>query len=99
VRRASVSSSRPTSTTPSFFIDRRGADGLWYRVWTSVAHTAAESRSIHLLPAGVTVAAAADIPGISHVVLGARARLGWVFAGAVPATSIKFSYSLIGRTI
>lgn len=82
-----------------FYLDVQGADGSWYRTWTGPLHTAVSPRVMHFLPAGAYVNTAADVPGIQHIVFASRARFGWIFGGTVVATSIKFTYSLIGRNV
>ena len=77
-------------TTPSiqFFLDRQGCDGEWYPVALGAAITATGKVS-YSVGLGATLA----------VVLTERARLSWVFAGAVAADSITFKGSIVGRRI
>jgi hypothetical protein len=78
-----------TAPTIAFFIDRLGADGVWYRVWTEgspLSSPGVVSENIGPGQSGTN--------GTSAVLTG-TARFGWVFTGA--PTSVTFSASVIGR--
>lgn len=77
-----------TSPSVTFFIDRQGADTVWYRIWTSAALTTAGATSVQIgpWPSGT---------GIVTAVLTGTARFGWTTAGA--PTAVTFSASVIGR--
>jgi hypothetical protein len=77
-------------TTPSvtFYVDRLGNDGAWYRLWTSAALTAAGPTSASIGPGQSGTNAA---PGV----LTGTCRFGWSSTGA--PTSITFSASVSGR--
>lgn len=70
-------------TTPSiqFFVERQGADGIWYPAASSAALTAVGAVAVD----------------VTDIVLTEFLRIRWDFAGGVNADSIKFSYLLIGR--
>lgn len=74
--------------TVTYFVDRLGADGLWYRVWTSAALNSGGVTSVQIgpFPSGT---------GIFTAVLTGTARFGWTSTGA--PTAITFSASVIGR--
>lgn len=80
-------------TTPSiqFFVDRQGGDGLWYPVAQTAVLTATGQVSIEICDS------VADGSDAQHMIFADVARVRWVFAGAVKATSIAFSGSLYGR--
>lgn len=77
-----------TSPTVTFFVDRLGADGVWYRIWTSSALNSATAVSVQIgpFPSGT---------GIFTAVLTGTARFGWSSTGT--PTAITFSASVIGR--
>lgn len=77
-----------TTPTVTFFVDRLGSDGVWYRIWTSSALNSAGVTSIQIgpFPSGT---------GIFTAVLTGTARFGWSSTGA--PTAITFSASVIGR--
>ncbi|MEV8324517.1 hypothetical protein [Kitasatospora sp. NPDC056731] len=77
-----------TSPTVTFFIDRLGADSVWYRIWSSSALNSAGATSVQVgpYPAGA---------GIATAVFTGTARFGWSSTGA--PTAITFSASAIGR--
>jgi hypothetical protein len=79
-----------TSPSVTFFLDRLGADGVWYRVWTSAALTSAGATSVQIgpYPSGT---------GIFTAVLTGTARFGWSFGGTVQPTAVTFSASVYGR--
>lgn len=76
------------SPSITFFVDRLGADGVYYRLYTSAAINSASATSVQIgpFPAGT---------GIVTGLLTQTARFGWTFAGA--PTSVTFSASVIGR--
>lgn len=80
-------------TTPdiTFHVDRLGGDDIWYPVASTAALTAVGPVSLSISPA------VADGADAQHVVFTDQARVRWVFAGGVPATSIAFSGSFYGR--
>ncbi|MFF0409065.1 hypothetical protein ACFYUY_01345 [Kitasatospora sp. NPDC004745] len=77
-----------TTPTITFFLDRFGADGTWYRVWTSSALNSAGATSVQVgpFPAGT---------GIATAVLTGTARFGWSTTGS--PTAVTFSGSVVGR--
>jgi len=77
-----------TAPTVTYFVDRLGADGVWYRVWTSAALNTAGATSVQIgpFPSGATIFTA---------VLTGTARFGWSSTGT--PTAITFSASVIGR--
>lgn len=77
-----------TSPSVTFFIDRQGADTVWYRIWTSSALTTAGATSVQIgpWPSGT---------GIVTAILTGTARFGWTTAGT--PTAVTFSASVIGR--
>lgn len=75
-------------TTPNitFYLDRLGCDNNWYPIALGAAVSTAGKQS-YSIGLGATVG----------VVLTESARLSWVFGGGVPATSITFKGSIVGR--
>jgi len=87
-----------TTPTLTLAIDRQGADGQWYQVWTSGA------ASLASFPATVTAnigpysgTYAAGTVNFQAAVFTNQARLRWLFGGAPAPTSVTFSASVIGR--
>jgi len=76
------------SPSVTFFVDRFGADGVWYRTWTSTAISTASSTSVVIGPYPTAT-------GVVTAALTSLARFGWSFAGA--PTSVTFSASVVGR--
>lgn len=85
-----------TAPTVTFFVDRFGADGVWYRTYASVALSTASviSAAIGAVSALTTVTATALVEGVPAI-LTSLARFGWSSTGA--PTAITFSASVIGR--
>ncbi len=79
-----VTAASGTSPTLALYLDRQGADGIWYNVWTSSSITAAGTASTSVGPGCVTGA-----------VLTGAIRLRWVLGGTSP--SFTFSASIVGR--
>lgn len=86
-----------TSPSITFFLDRLGADGVWYNIFASAAETAAVTYSVDISPnvteqnVGNPTSPAAAIHGVfTH-----SGRFRWTVAGA--PTSVVFSASFIGR--
>lgn len=77
-----------SSPAVTFFVDRLGADAIWYRTWTSSPVSAASAVSQVLGPYPAAT-------GVTTAVLTGTARLGWSFTGT-PA-SVTFSVSVSGR--
>lgn len=77
-----------SSPAVTFFVDRFGSDGVWYRVWTSSAFTSAGVTSVQIGPFPAAT-------GIVTAVLTGTARFGWSSTGT--PTAITFSASVIGR--
>lgn len=73
-----------TAPTITFFVERFGADGVWYRVWTSSAVNAAGVVSTSIGPGAATPAS-----------LSGTCRFGWTTTGT--PTSVTFSASVIGK--
>ncbi|MFE4867723.1 hypothetical protein [Streptomyces sp. NPDC056682] len=72
----------------TFFVDRFGSDGVWYRVWTSASLTSATTVSVQIGPFPAAT-------GIVTAVLTGTARFGWSTTGT--PTAVTFSASVIGR--
>lgn len=85
-----------TAPAVTYFVDRFGADGVWYRTWTSAALAAAAAVSV-AVGAVSAVAATATLEPVQGVpaTLTNLARFGWSSTGA--PTAITFSASVIGR--
>ncbi|GAC1368585.1 MAG: hypothetical protein NVSMB30_05340 [Hymenobacter sp.] len=79
-----VSAVAGTSPALNLFVDRLGADAIWYPVWSS-ATIAAVGVTSTSIGAGLSVAAA----------LTTAARLRWTITGTTP--SFTFSASIVGR--
>jgi hypothetical protein len=81
-----INVSTVTGTTPSctFVVERQGADGNWYAIWTSSAVTAAGSTSTSIGPGCAT-----------DQVFTSNIRLRWTITGTTP--SFTFSASIIGK--
>lgn len=75
-----------TAGTITYFIDRLGADGIWYRMYTSSAFTAPGVISTTLGPGNVV-----------NTMLTTALRYGIIFGGTVVPTSANFSISFVGR--
>lgn len=73
-----------TSPTANFYVDRMGADGVWYNVWSGAQITAAAQQSTSI-GTGMTVAAS----------IGGTSRLRWVLGGTSP--SVTFSASVVAK--
>lgn len=87
-----------TSPSVTFFLDRLGADGAWYRVWTSGALSTTGQRSASIgdgMTGGTVTAGVGTGPGAFPATLTTQARFGWTLAGA--PTSITFSASVVSR--
>lgn len=78
-----------TSPTIQFTLDRLGADGVWYNVWTSTTVGSPATNSMDIGP-GLTNAA-----GSQHAVFTTQGRFSYIFTGT--PTSITFSATLLGR--
>lgn len=79
-----VSAASGTSPTLTLFLDRLGADGVWYPIWSPTAVTAAGTLSTSVGPGCAT----AEVP-TNNI------RLRWVLGGTSP--SFTFSASILGR--
>ncbi len=79
-----VTAASGTSPTLALFVDREGADGVWYPIWSPTALTAAGQLSTSIGPG----CAVAEVP-TNNI------RLRWVIGGTSP--SFTFSASIIGR--
>ena len=82
-----------TSPTIQFFIDRQGADGLWYNVIQSQTFSAAGTNSADIGPSYNSSFSPPN--GVQHAVLTHQARLRYTTAGA--PTGVSFSASIVGR--
>ena len=86
-----------TAPSATFTLQRQGADGVWYTVWTSGATNSPTVWSIDIGPnttqqtTGNANAPAAAV----HAVFTAQGRFSYSFAGS--PTSVAFTASLIGR--
>ncbi len=85
-RALDVKISAPTGTSPSvtLVLNRKGADGVYYPIWTSAAQTAVGKLSTS---AGVSAP-------VNHS-LGSVLRLDWTVAGT--GVSLTVTASLIGK--
>ena len=81
-----------TSPTVQFFVDRLGADGVWYNVWSGQTVGSPAKNTFDLGPGFATNG---PPNGSQHAVFTQTARFGWTFVGA--PTSITFSASVVGR--
>lgn len=68
--------------TATVFVDRLGADGVWYPIWSPTAISGAGNTSTSIGPGCATAA-----------VVTSTIRFRWVISG----TSVTFSVSLIAR--
>lgn len=86
-----------TSPSATFTLQRQGADGVWYVVWTSGATTTATTWSIDLSPSiALGTTGNQNAPAASvHNVFTDTARFVYAFTGS--PTSVNFSASLIAR--
>jgi len=84
-----------TTPTITFFVERQGTDGVWYRVWQSASQNAAAKVDVTIGAAVPTVAAGANVAQGVTAGLTASARFGWSTTGA--PTSVTFSASIVGR--
>jgi hypothetical protein len=84
-------------TTPSitFFLERQGNDGVWYRVWQSAAQSGAAKLPVTIGPGTPTVAAGANVSQGVTAGLTSTARFGWSTTGT--PTSVTFSASIVGK--
>ena len=81
-----------TSPALNLFVDRLGADGVWYLVSSLPAVSTVSVVSFDLGPGFASV----GLPnGTQHAVFTQSARLRWTFTGS--PTSITFSASVVGR--
>ena len=82
-----VSVTAVSGTTPSMllYVERQGADGNWYPIWTSSAITAIGLTSTSIGSGLATPAA-----------LGSTIRLRWAITGTTP--SFTFSASIVGTS-
>lgn len=76
-----------TSPTLTVFLERLGADGVWYPIWSPTVINAAGQTSTSVGPGCATAA-----------VLTNQVRLRWVIGGSA-SPSVTFSASIIGRSI
>lgn len=84
-----------TAPTISYFIDRQGADGTWYQVWTSGALAATGIVSVDIGRHAMTYAAGSVTA--AHAIFTNNARFRWAFGGTANPTSVTWSASLVGR--
>lgn len=85
-----------TSPSVTFFVERIGADGLWYRVWQSAAVSSAGTVSVSIGASVPTVAAAANTAQGVTAMLSTLARFGWSTSGS--PTAVTFSGGVMGRS-
>jgi hypothetical protein len=87
------------ASTPSitFFLDRQGADGVWYQIATTSAITSPGTVSIDISPALNGSVSGPLTSTVQHNVFTRKGRLRWTFGGGTPPTSVTFSASIIGR--
>ena len=79
-----VSAVSGTSPTLNLYVDRLGADGIWYTIYTAAQVTAVATVSTTIGNGAVTAS------GFGNTV-----RLRWVLGGTTP--SFTFSASIIGK--
>lgn len=81
-----VNVSAVSGTTPSLslFLERQGADGVWYAIWSPAAITAVGAVSTSIGPGCVI----AEVPT-------GTGRLRWTISGTTPV--VTFSASVISR--
>lgn len=81
-----VNISAVSGTTPSMtlYVDRQGADGVWYTIYTSAAQTAVGTVSTSIGVGAATNSAFGDV-----------ARLRWAITGTTP--SFTFTASIKGK--
>lgn len=84
-----------TTPTVTFFVERQGNDGIWYRVWQSASQNAAAKLSVTIGASTPTVAAGANVAQGVSAGLTAVARFGWSSTGT--PDSVTFSASIVGR--
>lgn len=81
-----------TSPAVNFFLQRLGADGVWYLVSSLPAISTVSTVTFDVGPGF----ASTGLPnGTQHAVFTTQARFGWTFTGA--PTSVTFSASVVGR--
>ncbi len=81
-----VTAASGTSPTLAFFLERQGADGVWYPVWSPAAVTAPGQLSTSVGPGCATAE-----------VLTGSIRLRWTVGGTTP--SFTFSASVVARAM
>lgn len=84
-----------TAPTITFFLERQGNDGVWYRVWQSASQNAAAKLPVTIGASTPTVAAGANVAQGVTAGLTATARFGWSTTGT--PDSVTFSASIVGR--
>ena len=80
-----------TGPTVVFAIDRFGADGVYYNVWS----LSVGSPTTFTFDLGPGFPNSPGINGTQHAVFTAQGRFRWSFTGA--PTSVTFSASILGR--
>lgn len=87
-----------TAPTIAFFLERQGADGVWYQIaTTSALNSAPQAISCDVSP-GLNGSMSGPLTStVQHNVFTNTARVRWVFGGTVAPTSVVFSVSVIGR--
>jgi hypothetical protein len=81
-----LTSNQGTSPTIQFLVDRKGADGTYYAIYTGSTVSSAPNTQIISIGAGCTTNAS----------FGSVARLRWVIGGS-STPGYTFSYSIIGK--
>ena len=81
-----VTAASGTSPTLQLVLERQGADGIWYAVWSPTSITAVGTASTSVGPGCAT---AASLTG--------AIRLRWVVGGTTP--SFTFSASIVARAM
>jgi hypothetical protein len=74
-----------TNPTLQIFLERKGADGVYYPIWQSVTITSAPAQVSTSVGAGMSIAQG----------FGSIARLRWVIGGTSPSFTV--STSIIGK--
>lgn len=86
-----------TSPTIQFWLERQGADTVWYQIATTSALNSATVVSCDISPGLNGVMSGPLSSTVQHNVFSHTARLRWAFGGSAQPTAVTFSASIIGR--
>ncbi len=86
-----------SSPTITFWLEREGADTVWYQILTTGAINAATTISVDISPGLNGSYAGPPSSTVQHAVFTASTRLRWALGGSVAPTAVTFSASFIGR--